>query len=70
MTGSDAEAHMERLDADPAIFGGQVCVKRTRIQAAPVAGRASRHKAASAFELARPERDLSDCGFKRAGEVK
>jgi uncharacterized protein (DUF433 family) len=34
MTEPDADAFMERLDADPAICGGQVRVKGTRIQAA------------------------------------
>jgi uncharacterized protein (DUF433 family) len=33
MTEPDANAFMERLDADPAVCGGQVCVRGTRIPA-------------------------------------
>lgn len=31
MTDPDANAFLERLQADPAICGGQVCIKGTRI---------------------------------------
>lgn len=38
MTDPNPDAFMERLQADPAICGGQVCVKGTRIPAALVLG--------------------------------
>ena len=31
MTGNDDATHLERLAADPAICGGQVCIRGTRI---------------------------------------
>jgi len=34
MTEENQDAFMERLQADPAVCGGQVCVKGTRIPAA------------------------------------
>ena len=35
---NDADAFMDRLQSDPAVCGGQVCVKGTRIAAALILG--------------------------------